>query len=253
VGELRLAPRSGSDRFSAADRRLLTDLARQAGAAAHAVRLSADLQRSRERLVAAREEERRRLRRDLHDGLGPVLAAQALKAGSARALYARDPAAADALLGELETDLQAALEDIRRLVYELRPPSLDQLGLAGALRQLAARYEPRLRVSFDLSRQLPALPAGLEVAIYRIADEALANVARHAQAGHCRVRLWADGWLRLEVADDGIGLPDEPRPGVGSTSMRERAEELGGTCSLEPNLPHGTRVVVQLPLSTTGL
>jgi signal transduction histidine kinase len=122
VGELRLAPRSGTAGFGAADRRLLSDIARQAGAAAHAVRLGADLQRSRERLVAAREEERRRLRRDLHDGLGPALAAQALKIGSARALYARDRDTADKPLRQLENDIEATLEDVRRLAYDLRHP-----------------------------------------------------------------------------------------------------------------------------------
>ena len=142
VGRLNLAPRAPGEEFSSSDRRLLEDLARQAGVAAHAARLTADLQRSRERLVTAREEERRRLRRDLHDGLGPQLAAQTLKVGSARSLYGRDPAAADALLSELETNMEAAISDIRRLVYNLRPPALDELGLDGAIRESAAQYAP---------------------------------------------------------------------------------------------------------------
>ena len=249
VGELRVAPRSGTAGFGAADRRLLSDVARQAGAAAHAVRLSSDLQRSRERLVAAREEERRRLRRDLHDGLGPALAAQALKIGSARALYARDPDTADELLGQLENDIETTLEDVRRLAYNLRPPSLDQLGLGGAMRELAARYEPRVSTSIEIEADLTDLPAGVEVATYRITDEALTNVVRHAHAEHCQIRIWIDGCLWLQIADDGVGLPDRPRPGIGLTSMRERAEELGGRFGIEPNVPRGTRVIAELPLT----
>ncbi|MDP9479310.1 MAG: histidine kinase, partial [Actinomycetota bacterium] len=141
LGQLVLARRSPGEPFSPADNRLLGDLARQAGVAVHALRLTAELQRSREQLITAREEERRRHRRDLHDGLGPRLAAHTLKAGSARSLYPRDPAAADALLSELETDTEAALSEVRRLVYDLRPPALDELGLVGAIREAAARYE----------------------------------------------------------------------------------------------------------------
>ncbi len=158
--------------------------------AVHALRLTADLQLSRERLVTAREEERRRLRRDLHDGLGPQLAAQTLKVGSARSLYPRNPAAADALLSELEVDLEAALSDIRRLVYNLRPPALDELGLTGAVRESAAQYGTnRLNISIEAPERLPALPAAVEVAAYRIVQEALTNVVRHAHASSCLIRL----------------------------------------------------------------
>jgi signal transduction histidine kinase len=265
VGELRLGPRAPGEPFSLADRRLLEDLARQAGVAVHAVRLTADLQRSRERLVSAREEERRRLRRDLHDGLGPALGAQRLKVGSARALYAHDPAAADALLAELETDLGAALTDIRRLVYDLRPPALDELGLVGAIRQGAAPYGgrgdhtggangDRLRVEVVAPERLPPLPAAVEVAAYRIAQEALTNVARHAHARTCQIRLSLDDTaLRVAVTDDGVGL-SEPRAGsprhtgVGLVSMRERAEELGGTCQVETPPQGGTQLLARLPV-----
>jgi signal transduction histidine kinase len=233
--------------------------------AVHAVRLTADLQRSRERLVSAREEERRRLRRDLHDGLGPTLGAQRLKVGSARALYVQDPAAADALLAELEADLGAALADIRRLVYDLRPPALDELGLVGAIRQTAAPYAGRgdhagsdngnrLHVEVVAPARLPPLPAAVEVAAYRIAQEALTNVVRHAHARTCQIRLSLEETaLRVAVADDGVGLP-EPRAGrprhtgVGLVSMRERAEELGGTCQLQTPAEGGTRVLARLPL-----
>ena len=141
VGQLRVAPRAADEPFTKADKRLLEDIAHQAGIAAHATRLTLDLQRSRERLVSAREEERRRLRRDLHDGLGPILAGQTLKVGAIRNLLTHDPSAADRLLLELGDEMEAAIADIRRLVYALRPPALDELGLVAALRAEAARAE----------------------------------------------------------------------------------------------------------------
>jgi signal transduction histidine kinase len=259
VGQLILSPRSPGEEFTSSDRRLLDDLARQAGAAVHAVRLTADLQHSRERLVAAREEERRRLRRDLHDGLGPQLAAQTLKVGSARSLYPRDPAGADALLSELEADTEAALSEVRRLVYNLRPPALDELGLAGAIREAAARYgahrttkgsddTQRLHISVETPETSPSLPAAVEVAAYRIAQEALTNVVRHAGASSCVVRLSLGDVLELEVIDDGVGLPEDRHTGVGLTSMRERAAELGGTCVIRALPGAGTRVLARLPL-----
>ena len=221
--------------------------------AAHAVRLTADLQRSRERLVTTREEERRRLRRDLHDGLGPRLAAQTLKIGSARFLYPRDPAAADALLSELEADMESAISDIRRLVYDLRPPALDELGLVAAIHEAATQYTTNgLRVNIDAPESLPPLPAAVEVAAYRITQEALTNVVRHAEARNCKVRLSLGGGLELEIIDDGVGLPEDRRTGVGLTSMRERTAELGGTCVVEPFAAGGTRVLARLPLPRNG-
>jgi signal transduction histidine kinase len=250
VGELLLAPRGPGEPFGPADRRLLADLARQAGVAVHAVRLSADLQRSRERLVSAREEERRRLRRDLHDGLGPALASMTLQTEAARDLYAADSARGDALLADLTEQLQAATADIRRLVYELRPPALDELGLVGALRAQATRHElGRTRIDILAPEALPPLPAAVEVAAYRIAQEALTNVLRHAEAETCTVTLAYDrtGVLTVDIADDGRGLPDGARAGVGMASMRERAEELGGACAIESSPIDGTRVRATLP------
>jgi signal transduction histidine kinase len=253
VGELLLGPRAPGEDFAPADRRLLEGLASQAGVAAHAVRLTADLQRSRERLVAAREEERRRLRRDLHDGLGAQLAGLNVQAGTLRRLIASDPEAADELVGELRGELRAAISDIRRLVYDLRPPALDELGLLAALHQLAERYgtqggEQLLRVEVEAPEDLPHLPAAVEVAVYRITQEALTNVVRHARAKSCVVRLEVGEEVALEIVDDGFGIPQERRAGVGLSSMRERAAELGGTCIIEPSLEEGTRVSVQLPL-----
>jgi signal transduction histidine kinase len=251
VGELLLGPRGPNESFGPADRRLVEGLARQAGVAAYAVRLTTDLQRSRERLVAAREEERRRLRRDLHDGLGAQLAALNVQAGTLRRLIAREPAAADELVVELREELRAAIADIRRLVYDLRPPALDDLGLVAALHQLAERYGAeggQPRVGVEAPEELPMLPAAVEVAVYRIAQEALTNVVRHAQAKGCVVRLSVDEDVTLDISDDGVGILEERNAGVGLSSMCERAAELGGTCVIEPAQEGGTRVSVQLSL-----
>jgi signal transduction histidine kinase len=251
LGELVVAPRPGEDRFSNADLHLLNDLARQAGIAVHAARLTTDLQHSRERLVTAREEERRRMRRDLHDGLGPTLASLTLKLDAVRNLLQRDLAAADLLLAELKTQTQGAIGDIRRLVYDLRPPALDELGLVSALREQIAQHfsSNGLNVSLETPEALPALPAAVEVAIYRIVLEALTNVTRHAHATTCTVRLTLADAAQVEVSDNGVGLPSTTRAGVGFSSMRERAAELGGTCVIEALPGGGTRVLARLPVS----
>jgi signal transduction histidine kinase len=232
--------------LAGADRRLLEDLAKPAGVAVQAVRLTADLQWSRERLVSAREEERRRLRRDLHDGLGPALAASVLQLDAARRLIAVDPEAAEALLVELRDQTQESIADVRRLVYELRPPALDELGLVQALREQASRLGGDGAI--DAPERLPPLPAAVEVAAYRIATEAMTNVVRHAHATRCDVRLSLNGGLVLEVEDDGSGLPPGCRAGVGLHSMRERAAELGGSCTVAGRPGGGTVVRALLPL-----
>jgi signal transduction histidine kinase len=251
IGQLHLAPRAPGEAFTPADHRLLADLAHQAGIAAHAVQLTAALQRSRERLVATREEERRRLRRDLHDGLGPTLASMTLKLDAARNLLTQQPAAVDPLLVEVKAQLQATIVDIRRLVYDLRPPALDELGLVSALQEQARQYHHLngVQVVIEAPPQLPTLPAAVEVAAYRIALEALTNVARHARARTCCVRLALTEVLTIEVVDDGQGLPSQLQVGVGLASMRERAAELGGTCVVTTGATGGTHVLVRLPLA----
>ncbi|HEX2742181.1 MAG TPA: GAF domain-containing sensor histidine kinase [Rubrobacter sp.] len=258
VGRLVLGMRPGEEDFSPADRRLLDDLARQIGAAVHAarltdeaVRLSEDLQRSRERLVTAREEERRRLRRDLHDGLGPQLAAVTMKAEAACDLLAVDPGRSEVLLEDIIARTQEAITDVRRLVYGLRPPALDEIGLLGALRSQAAHgVHNGLRVAVEAPEDLPPLSAAVEVAAYRIVLEAVNNAALHAGARSCAVSLAVDGdLLRLEITDDGRGIPDDRPAGVGLHSMRERAEELGGSCVVEASPEGGTRVRAVLPLA----
>jgi signal transduction histidine kinase len=255
VGELLLAPRTPGESFSPADRRLLDDVARQSGVAAHAVhlthelkRLTQDLQHARERLVSAREEERRRLRRDLHDGLGPQLSSQTLLLTSAQMLLRQDPDEAEAILKYAVTQSQQAISDIRRLVYALRPPALDDLGLVAAItEQLTQNRASGVVFSLKAPEPLPALPAAVEVACYRIVQEAITNVVRHAHARNCTVSLRCEEQLIIEVIDDGQGLPPAYRSGVGLNSMRERAEELGGSWQIEPGLSGGTRVQARLP------
>jgi signal transduction histidine kinase len=257
LGELLLAPREPNAAFTPPERALLADLARQAGIALHAVRLTTDLQQlthelqqSRTQLVTTREEERRRLRRDLHDGLGSALTGMTFKLDAACNLLDRDPGAVRTLLNELKEQSQESIADIRRLVYNLLPPILDEWGLVAALReQVAHSQSPALQVEVCVPECLPQLSAAVEVAAYRIALEALANAARHAHASRCTLRLEAcEDALVIEVQDNGQGLPPDVRAGVGISAMRERAAELGGSCVLDKTVDGGTRVTARLPL-----
>jgi signal transduction histidine kinase len=260
VGQLLLAPRAPGESFSPADQRLLRDLARQAGASVHAVQLSAALQarmaelrRARERLVTAQEEERRRIQRDLHDGLGPVLASMRFRL---EACLAQAPDDAPGLVEDLER-LDAlvgqASTDIRRLVHDLRPPALDQVGLVSALRQHVERVrrETALDVRFE-AEGLPTLAAAAEVTIYRAAQEALVNVHKHARASAVAIRLAPLGdALLLRIHDNGVGGALEGRRaegGHGLAGMRERAELLGGTLVVHSAPGAGTTLEIYLPI-----
>jgi two-component system, NarL family, sensor kinase len=255
IGELVVGLRSGQGRLGPLDISVLELLAGPLAVAVHATLLSVALQESRLSIVTAREEERRRLRRDLHDGLGPALTGIAFKADAARNRLADTPAEAGRLLGELRGDATEAIADIRRLVYALRPPAIDDLGLVGSLRQHSALLVAgpggrRLAVALEAPADLPQLPAAVEVAAYRIITEALTNAARHSGASSVRVllALAEHGGLRIEVHDDGPGRPDQWQPGVGLTSMRERAAELGGTFEAGPGPEGGGRVSATIPL-----
>lgn len=249
VGRLVLPARGIRARLSRRDEQLLGDLVRQAATAARTSRLADELQDSRERLVVAREEERRRIRRDLHDGLGPALSGVVFELESARLLVDQDPDAARTRIAVTSAHVQDVVADVRRLVHDLRPPALDDRGLVGALAQQAERLSvdgTTLRVEAD---SLGALPAAVEVAAYRIAGEAMTNVARHAGAAACVVRLDVEGdHLRLEVADDGVGIPAGAEAGVGLVSLRERAVELGGRTEVTCPEGGGTVVRAWLPL-----
>lgn len=250
VGLLELGPRAGEVGLSERDARLVGTFAAQAGTAAHSAQTLRELRRSREALVTAREEERRMLRRDLHDGLGPTLAGITLGLESLQRTAPGDATAN--LAAELERQSRLALDEVRRLARDLRPAPLDELGLEGALRHHAAVVarlsggRPDVRVV--VTGPIPDLPAAVEVAAYRITQEAVSNSTRHAGASRCVVELSADGALVLSVRDDGTGARPS-RTGTGLRSMRDRADELGGACTVafEPGV--GTVVRAELPIS----
>jgi signal transduction histidine kinase len=269
IGELILAPRAPGESFTAGERQLLQALARQAGIAVHGVLLTAALERSRLRIVAAREEARRRLGNDLHDGLGLILTALLRKVEAAATLLAQDPVATAALLADLQQQTKAAISETRQLAHALHPPDLEVLGLLAALREQVEQATPLdragLQIRLDVPAALPPLPLAVEAAAYYIVQEALTNVYRHAHARHCQVRLAYQpcppgrptglglvrtAVLELEVRDDGCGqVPAEVTrgPGLGLRSMGARAAELGGTCVIEALPAGGTRVYARLP------
>ncbi len=249
--DLLVGLRIGESRLSNADERTLDLLRAPISVAWQAMILSEDLLDSRARIVTGREEERRRLRRDLHDALGGSLTAVSLKVDAALNLRKADPQRSYELLTGVRADLTALIDDIRRLVHALRPQPLDELGLIGALRERAdhawSREDGTFLVTIDAPDPMPAMPAAVEVAAYRIASEAVTNTMRHAQARHCAVTMRVDGDLFLEVRDDGTDCTRPWRLGVGLTSMTERASELGGRLVAGPT-DHGGRVHAVLPL-----
>jgi two-component system, NarL family, sensor kinase len=250
VGELVVGLRPGERRMSPADDRVLGAMATPVAVAVRATALAEALQASREHLVAAREEERRRLHRELHDSLGPALTGAALTADAAGNLIAADSAKARLATSEVSAQVRACIDDVRRLVYGLRPPSLDEAGLMGALRDAADRLGGVVEVRIEAPAELPALPAAIEVAAYRIASEALTNIVRHARAGRAIIRITADTHLRLSVTDDGQA-GGTWRPGIGLASIAERAAEVGGSCRAGPTAAGGA-VTAVLPLSLPG-
>lgn len=250
LGELVVGVRPGQRRLAAGDLAVLDLLAVPLAVAVGATRLAEELAGSREQVIGAREEERRRLRRDLHDGLGPVLTGVGLNAEAARRLVRSDPARSEELICDLRDQTTAAVADLRRLVHQLRPPALDSLGLAGALEEHARVLSQRadgapLQVSLAAT-PLGELPAAVEVAAYRIVTEALTNVVRHSCAGSVLVSLATeDTQLHVAVHDD--GAVTGAAEGVGLSSIRERTAELGGRCVIRLDRTGG-RIDVWLPL-----
>lgn len=241
------------------DRELLLDVARQLGAVVHAAGLLDAVRQAQERLVLAREEERRRLRRELHDGLGSALAGLTLQVDTLRNQLVAASVDPDTELVRLRSGIQATVLEVRRIVEGLRPPALDELGLEGALRQLADRVTTGTSLDVDVEVEVAprpqhpgprAIPAAVEVAAYRVAQEALTNVVRHAGAGRAVVQVRVlDAGLVLEVVDDGAGGARERSGGAGLAGMRERADELGGSLRVESPDGGGTTVTLHLPLN----
>jgi signal transduction histidine kinase len=233
--------------------RLLGDLAHELGAARHAQAMRTDLQRARERLVLAREDERRRLRRDLHDGIGPALAGLTLKAATVARILPDNADEAAQRLQDLTDDIRQTVVDVRHLVEGLRPPALDELGLVSACAQAVERLAAgQLGVTID-AQPLPTLPAAVEVAAYRIVVEAVTNAVRHSGGRRCGVTIDCDqNTLTVIVTDDGTAAPAHlDNGGNGLAIMHERADELGGHLSLETALT-GTTVRAVLPILATG-
>ncbi|WP_406307130.1 histidine kinase [Streptomyces sp. NBC_00885] len=250
IGTLLVGARAPGEVLSAADLRLLRDVARHIAQAAAGVRLSLALLRSQEHAVAVRAEERRRLARDLHDGVGPVLTGATWTLQAATAQLRTNPDATCDLLNTALVHIRQGAQDLRRISMGLRSP-VDQLGLREAV--LAYTDRVSLAVHTDLPQHIPRLAAAVEEATYWVLVEAVANVLRHAQAANCWVSLEVgDDALQMTVADDGQGLPARIRPGVGVGSMRERAAEIGGSCEIRPRNGGGTEVVAYLPVSVPG-
>jgi signal transduction histidine kinase len=248
IGKLVVGPRRGEHRLSRSDQKVMDLVAAPLAIVLHAQVLTEDLKASRERVIDAAEEERTRLRRELHDSLGPLLTGAALKADSIGLAARHRPERAESLANELAEQLRQSIEAVRRLAYGLRPAALDELGLVGALREESERLTP-VKVVVEAPESLPTLPPSVEVAAYRIAAEALTNVVRHSDATLASVRLTTDdGTLKMIIADDGSS--NGPwSPGLGLTSIQLRASEVGGACDAGPTA-EGGRVTAILPLGT---
>lgn len=263
VGALRVAPRRGAP-LGQREAAVLAGLVPLVAVAVHTMTVTDALKRSRLALVTAREEERLRIRRDLHDGLGPALAAVRMKLDGARMFVDHEPQRSKAILDQLSDDVRTTIADIRHLVYDLRPPALDELGLASALRELARSFSGPtddgryLTVEISVDDDVVALRAAYDVAVYRIVSEGLTNVVRHASATLCRVRvdLLTVAEVLVCIDDDGIGRPphtDAHSAGIGTRSMMERAAELGGEFRIERSPLGGTRISARLPIGATPI
>lgn len=250
AGRLVVGLRRGESELHSSDRRVLELIATPLAVALHATSLREQVQRARTALVEAGEAERVRLQRDLHDGLGPLLASIAFRADAASNLLPAGNERAGDLLQEVRSDLRTVMDEVRRVVHGLRPVALDELGLVDALRQHVARLPAgsggRLSVAVEAPAHIPPLSPAVALAAYRIADEALTNVLRHSAGSSCRIQLSADHDLVLTVSDDGT-TPASWQPGVGLRSMSERADELGGAVTAGP-VPGGWAVTARLPL-----
>lgn len=252
IGALYVENRTDAHLFNKAHLRTLHLFAGHTAALIANMMLQDDLRQSREDLVVARETERQRLRRDLHDGIGPVLATLAMEIQTAGNLIEFDSETSREMLNRAHEKAQTTLDDLRRIVHNLRPPALDELGLVYALREiiLNLRRTLPLHIVFTASDEQPQLNAAVEVAIYHIVREALLNVIRHADATTCRITLDFDDVICIDIMDDGVGIAHDAPSGVGLRSIRERTDELRGTFTIIPRKENlGTHLRVIIPRS----
>ena len=236
----------------ARDRQLLAQLAGPLSLAVSWVRLATDLRRSSLAVVSAREEERRRLRRELHDGVGPTLTGVSLGLRTSlrqldRTVVNASPYPSRPLLARLADEVDGVVHEIKRIVRDLRPTALDQLGLFGAVAEFTRKLDDDLEIHLSLPSAPGQLPAAVEVTAYRIVTEALTNVVRHSHAERCWLTIETDDLVEIDVIDDGVGIDLGQSPGVGLTAMRERAAALGGAVRFIPDRACGTHLHVQLP------
>lgn len=254
LGVLKVAPRPGEEQLDPRDRALLSDLARQAAVALYAGRLAADLTASRERLVVGREDERARLRRDLHDELSPSLSGIALTVGAARSRLDTDPAEAARLLARVAEETTDAAAVIRRLLAGLQPAGVAELGVVAAIEERTQALALGGPMSVAVTAgPITAVDPLVEVAAYRIAIEGVTNALRHSGGSHVHVQIESDHeQLRIVVDDDGVGVPRTPSPGVGLASAHDRAVEVGGTLEVSRPPGGGTRLVAVLPLELSA-
>jgi len=244
LGILLIGDRPGRTGIGRTGQRLVDAVSPLIAAVLHAVQVAEQLRGQQERVVAATQAERVRLRQELHDGLGPALTGIGL---GLEALAPKVPHGGEELVTRLRSEVAGSLEETRRIIDDLRPSALDDGDLGAALRRRAEQLQSSgLEIVIELPTGPPALPASVATAIFRIAEEALTNVVRHAGARRCRLSLRVDDQIVLEIEDDGVGPGHGREGGVGISSMRDRAERLGGRLELEPAMP-GTRVRAVLP------
>ncbi len=256
LGVLRVGPRRGEPHVTVRDARLVLALAPHLAVVVRSSRLTEELAQGRKRIAAATVAERDRLRRDLHDGLGPSLSGIALGLEAASTALARDPASVPELLERTRLEADGAVREIRRVLAGLRPAALDRHGLVGAVRDAADKLgmgvtgTPHFELRVDT---LPRLSSEVEESAFRIVAEAMTNVARHSGADHCRVQInQTNGELNIEVTDDGHGFARVGSTGHGLASMRKRASDIDGRFAVAPIDPHGTAVTAALPLRTSS-
>lgn len=254
VADLVVSRRHPGEPLSRTDLRVLTDVAGHLAVTVQSVVLDEAVRRSQERLSETRDVERARLRRDLHDEMGPLLGAAGLRIRAARNLLGEPEPRTErieSVLGAAADDVARASDEVQRILADLRPGALHGRDLLGALHEHMTGWAGRLAVRLDLPEQLPAIDAAVEAATYRIAVESLHNAERHSGGTTATLRLAVHGGcLDLDVTDDGHGLAAPPERGIGLGSMRERATTVGGTLRLEPVDGGGLRVCSRLPLAS---